>query len=62
MKILNKQNLLQIPFNHLSDIDFSDFLNPYKKYTKKPYSFSLIDNTAASDNPLRSRMNLLERI
>ena len=28
----------------------------------KPYSFSVIDATLASDNPLRFRNNLLERI
>ena len=27
MKILNKQKLQQIAFNHLSDIDFEDFIN-----------------------------------
>ena len=31
MKILNKQGLQQIAFNHSSDIDFKDFMNLYKK-------------------------------
>ena len=31
MKIPNKQDLQQIAFNHLSDIDFQDFMNHYKK-------------------------------
>ena len=39
MKILNKQGLQQIAFNHSSDIDFKDFMNLYKKWTAKPYSF-----------------------
>ena len=34
----------------------------YKKCTAKPYSFLIIDATLASDNPLRFRKNLLERI
>ena len=39
MKILNKQELQQIAFNHASDLDFKDFMNLYKKCTAKPYSF-----------------------
>ena len=62
MKILNKQDLLQIAFNYSSDIDFKDFMNLYKKCTTKPYSFLVIDATLASDNPSRFRKNLLERI
>ena len=62
MKILNKQDLLQIAFNYSSDIDFKDFMDLYKKCTTKPYSFLVIDATLASDNPSRFRKNLLERI
>ena len=62
MKIPNKRELQQIAFNHSSDIDFQDFMNLYKKCTAKPYSFLVIDATLASDNPLRFRKNLLERI
>ena len=62
MKIPNKQELQQTAFNHSSNIDFQDFMNLYKKYTAKPYSFLLIDATLASDNPLRFRENLVERI
>ena len=62
MKIPNKQELQQIAFNHSSDIDFKDFMNLYKKCTAKPYSFLVIDATFASDNPLRFRRNLLERM
>ena len=62
MKIPNKRKLQQIAFNHSSDIDFQDFMNLYKKYTAKPYSLLVIDNTLASDNYLRFRKNLLERI
>ena len=62
MKIPNKRELQQIAFNHSSDIDFQDFMNLYKKCTAKLYSFLVIDATLASDNSLRFRKNLLERI
>ena len=47
MKIPNKQELQQIALNHLSDIDFRDFINSYKKCTAKPYSFLVIQATLA---------------
>ena len=56
------QELQQIVFNHSSDIDFKDFMNLYKKYTEKPFSFLVTDAILASDNPSRFRKNLLERI
>ena len=34
----------------------------YKKCTEKPYCFLVIDTTLASDNLLRFRKNLSERI
>ena len=61
-KIPNKRELQQIAFNHSSDIDFQDFMNLYKNRTAKPYSFLVIDTTLPSDNSLRFRKNLLERI
>ena len=62
MKIPNKQELQQIAFIHLSDIDFKDLMSLYKKCTAKPYSFLVTDPTLASDNTSRFRKNLLERI
>ena len=62
MKITSKQKLLQIAFNHSSYTDFKDFMNLYKKCPAKPYFFIVIDATLASDNPLRFRINLVERI
>ena len=62
MKILSKREPQQMTFNHSSDIGFRDFMNFYKKCTEKPYSFFAIDATLATDNPLRFRKNLLERI
>ena len=58
MKIPNKRELQQIALNHSSGIDFKDFMNIYKKYTKEPYSFLVNDTTLPSDNPLRFRKNL----
>ena len=36
MKIPNKRELPQTTFNHSSDIDFRDLINPYNKCTAKP--------------------------
>ena len=53
MKIPNKRELQQMASNHLSDIDFKDFMKLYKDYTKESYSFLM------TDNPLRFRKKLL---
>ena len=55
----------KIASNSSSDTDFKGFINLYKKYAAKPYSFLVIDATLPSDNPFkknRFRKNLLERI
>ena len=62
MKIPNKRELQQTVLNHSSNIDFKDFINLYKKYSEKLYSFLVTDATLASDNLLRFRKNLLETI
>ena len=62
MKISNKRELHRITFNHSFDIDFQDFMNLYKKYTAKPYSFLVIDTTLASDNSSHFRKYILKRI
>ena len=49
-------------FNHSSDIDFKDFINPYQKCTAKIFSFLVLPSTLAWDNHLCFRKNLLERI
>ena len=61
-KIPNKSELQQIAFNYLSDIDFKDFMNLYKTCTAEPYTLLVINATLASDNPLRFKKNLIERI
>ena len=60
MKIPNKIELQQIASNHLSDIDFKDFVKLCKDYTKEPYLFLVSDTTLTSDNPLTFRQNLLQ--
>ena len=60
MKIPNKRELEQIALNHLSGIDFKDFIKIYKKFTGKPYSFLVNDTSLPSDNPLRFRKHLLK--
>ena len=62
MKIPNKRELQETAFNHSSDIDFKDLINPYKKYIAKPYSFLVTDATLASNNSLHFRKNLSEII
>ena len=62
MEILNKRELQQIAFNHLSDIDYQYFMNLYKSCTAKPYSFLVIGTTLASANSPRYRKNLFKRI
>ena len=42
VKIPNKRELQRIASNSLSDIDFKDFMNLYKKCTEKPYPFLLM--------------------
>ena len=61
MKIPDKQELQQTAINHSSDIDVKNFLNLYKKCTKKPYYFLVNDTTLTSDNHLRFRRNLLRK-
>ena len=60
IKIPIKQELLQIAFNHSSDIDFKDFMNLHKKCTAKPYFFLVIDATLAWDNSSLFRKSILE--
>ena len=37
MKFPNRRELQQIASNHSSDIDFKDFMELYKDYTKETY-------------------------
>ena len=60
MKVPNKRELQQIALNHLSGIDYKDFMKIYKKCTAEPHSFLVNNATLASDNPLRFIKNISE--
>ena len=62
MKVPNKRDLQQTVLNHSSDIGFQYFMNLYKKCATNKHSVIIINGPLASDNPLRFRKNLLERI
>ena len=62
MKVSSKEGLQQITFKHSQDIEFRNFMNLYKKCTAKPYSFLMINAILASDNLLRFKSNILEKI
>ena len=62
MKIPNKWELKQVAFDHLSDTDFRDFINLYKKCTAKSFSSLIIDCVFESGNSLIFRYDFLERI
>ena len=59
IKILNKRELQQMPFNHSSDIDSGNFVNIYKKCTGTLYSFLML---LFHHMILYIAKNLLERI
>ena len=61
MKIRDKKYLRQIVINQSSDIEFKDFLNLCQKTCRKT-TFLVNDSALASDNLLRFKRNLLERI
>ena len=49
MKSPNNRELQQIASNHLSNIEFKDFIKLYKDYTNTPYSALMNDTTLSSD-------------
>ena len=59
MKIFNKRELQNIATNHSEDIHYKDFMNIYRQYTSKPYSFLTIGSTLPAKNSLRLRKNHL---
>ena len=59
MNIPNKKELQQKASNHLSDIDFEDFIKLYKDYAKEPHLLLVNNTNLSSGNPLRFRKNLL---
>ena len=59
MKISNRKELQNIAINHFADIDYKDFVNIYRKCTKKPDSFLTIDTALPASDPLRFTKKLL---
>ena len=59
MKINNKRESQNIAINHSADIDYKNFMNIYRKFTKELYSFVIIDTTLLASNSLRFRKDLL---
>ena len=44
-KLNSKRELQNIAINHSSDIDYKNFVNNYRNYTKEPFNFLTIDTT-----------------
>ena len=62
IKIQQKKKNFNNAIKFLAGIDVEDVMNVNKKNTTKLYSFLINDTTLPSDNFLRFRRNLLERI
>ena len=43
MKINNERELQNFKRNHSADIDYKDFVEIYRKCTKEPFNFLIID-------------------
>ena len=56
MKLTAKENTA---INHSVDINYSDYMNIYREYTKESYSFLTIDATLPASDTLRYRKSLL---
>ena len=59
IKIPSKSELQKTALHYSFEIDFEDFLNLKKDYTKEPSSFLVNDTTLPSHNSLRFRKRLL---
>ena len=55
MKINNERELQNFKRNHSADIDYKDFVEIYRKCTKEPFNFFIIDTALPASNPLRFR-------
>ena len=60
MKINNRKELQNIALNSSADIDYKDFINIYREWTKEPFNFLTIETTLAASDPLRFRKNLFD--
>ena len=59
MKISNKRELQNIAINYSADIDYEDFVEIYREYTKNRILFLTIDITLQASDTLRFRKDLL---
>ena len=50
MKINKNRELQNIAINHAADIDYKEFINIYREFTKEPYNFLTIDTTLPENN------------
>ena len=62
MEIKNRIELKNIATDPSADIDYQDFKNIYREYTKEPYNFLTIDTTLPAIDPLRFRKNLFKSL
>ena len=61
MKIPNEKEVQHITFNHSSDIEFKDFMKLYKDYTKELCSLLVNNTSLSSDNPVKTKKNVLHK-
>ena len=62
MEINNRIELKNIATDPSADIDYQDFKNIYREYTKEPYNLLTIDTTLPAIDPLRFRKNLFKSL
>ena len=55
MKINNKRELQNIAFNHSIDINYKNFMEIYREYTKKPFNCLTIDTSLPPRNAILVR-------
>ena len=56
-KLNDKRELQNTAINHSADIDYKDFVNIYRNYTKEPYNFSTIDTIQPVDKRFKKNFN-----
>ena len=57
MKIHNKRELQNIATDHLTVIEYKDFVKVYRNCTNEPYTFLTIVTTLPADCPVRFTKN-----
>ena len=62
MKINKKRESQNIAINHSADIDYKDFIEIYREYTKEPFNFFTVATTLPASDLLRFRKNLFDSL